>query len=269
MSVEQLARSASGEPSAVDEPSAGIDGAPGRPHPRDVALVTGAGSGLGAAIATVLATAGTAVVAADVLAAAAERTAAAVAAARGEAHAVDLDVRSRDSADRAVRRAVDRFGRLDVVVNCAGTDVTLPFDQIDAADWDRVIDVNLRGPAIVTRAALPALRQSSNPRVVNIGSTAAFRGWPNASAYHASKWGLRGLGQALFTELREEGIRLTTVFAGGMRTPFILERFPDTPLDVLQDPRTVAETIRFVLALPAESIIPEITVLPLRETSWP
>ena len=118
------------------------------------------------------------------------------------------------------------------------------------------------------RAALPELRRAQG-HVVNIASTAAFRGWPNASAYHASKWGLRGLGQGLFTELREHGIRLTTVFAGGMRTPFILDRFPDTPLDVLQDPRTVALAIRAVLDLPPESVVPEITVLPMRETSWP
>ena len=120
----------------------------------------------------------------------------------------------------------------------------------------------------MTRAALPALR-ATRGAVVNIASTAAFRGWPNASAYHASKWGLRGLGQGLFTELREHGIRVTTVFAGGMRTPFILDRFPDTPLDVLQDPRTVALAIRSVLELPADSVVPEITVLPMRETSWP
>ena len=95
------------------------------------------------------------------------------------------------------------------------------------------------------------------------------RCWSNASAYHASKWGLRGLGQGLFTELRDVGIRVTTVFAGGMRTPFILDRFPDVPLGVLQDPRNVALAIRFALEMPPDTVIPEMTVLPVRETSWP
>jgi short-subunit dehydrogenase len=102
----------------------------------------------------------------------------------------------------------------------------------------------------------------------HVVSTAAKRAWANASAYHASKWGLLGLSHALHVEGRRYAIKVTAVISGGMRTPFILDRFPDTPLDVLQDPRNVAETIRFVLAQPAETVIPEVMVLPMRETSW-
>jgi NADP-dependent 3-hydroxy acid dehydrogenase YdfG len=104
---------------------------------------------------------------------------------------------------------------------------------------------------------------------VNITSTAAKRAWENASAYHATKWGLLGFSHAIHTEARTAGIKVTAVVAGGMRTPFLLERFPDLDPGLLQDPRNVAETIRFVLTLPAESVIPEVTVLPMRETSWP
>ncbi len=233
-----------------------------------VALITGAASGLGAATADVLAAAGMRVVLADIDASGAERTAARLVHGGGEALALTLDVRDAGAAGGVLRATLDRFGGLDVLVNNAGTDLTLPFEEIPVDAFDRVIDVNLRGPVVMTRAALPALRERRG-HVVNIASTAAFRGWPNASAYHASKWGLRGLGQGLFTELREHGIRLTTVFAGGMRTPFILERFPDTPLENLQEPRTVAGVIRSVLELPRESVIPEITVLPVNETSWP
>jgi NAD(P)-dependent dehydrogenase (short-subunit alcohol dehydrogenase family) len=242
---------------------------PGSATDDRVVLVTGGASGLGAATADVLAGAGFRVVVADLQAEAAERTAERLAERGDAALGLRLDVRDPASAAEAVGRVAEELGALDVLINNAGTDLTLPFDEIPAEAFDRVIDVNLRGPAVMLRAALPALRRSNRPQVVNISSTAAFRGWPNASAYHASKWGLRGLGQGLFTELREDGIRLTTVFAGGMQTPFILERFPETPLDVLQDPRNVAETIRFVLSLPPESVIPEITVLPVRETSWP
>jgi NAD(P)-dependent dehydrogenase (short-subunit alcohol dehydrogenase family) len=234
-----------------------------------VVLITGAASGLGAATADVLAAAGFRVVIADLQGAAAEGAAERLVERGDAALALELDVRDADAAEEAVRRVTGELGGLDVLINNAGTDLTLPFEEIPADAFDRVIDVNLRGPAVMLRAALPALRSSARAQVVNIASTAAFRGWPNASAYHASKWGLRGLGQGLFTELRDHGIRVTTVFAGGMQTPFILERFPDTPLDVLQDPRTVAETIRFVLALPPESVVAEITILPVRETSWP
>jgi NAD(P)-dependent dehydrogenase (short-subunit alcohol dehydrogenase family) len=132
-----------------------------------------------------------------------------------------------------------------------------------------VLDVNLHGPARMTRAALPALRRSDRAHVVNIASTAAIRGWAEASAYHASKWGLRGLGLALFADLRQHGIRVTTIYAGGMRTPFILDRFPDVPLDVLQDPANVAAAIRFALSCPPESVVAELLVVPAKETSWP
>ena len=87
--------------------------------------------------------------------------------------------------------------------------------------------------------------------------------------YHASKWGLLGLSHALYIEGRKHNIRVTAVVSGGMRTPFILDRFPGTDPGVPQDPQNVAETVRFVLTLPAKSAIPEVMVLPMRETSWP
>jgi NADP-dependent 3-hydroxy acid dehydrogenase YdfG len=104
---------------------------------------------------------------------------------------------------------------------------------------------------------------------VNITSTAAKRAWANGSAYHASKWGLLGFSHALHTEARPHNVKVTAVVSGGMRTPFLLERFPDLDLGTLQDPHNVAETIRFVLTQPDETVIPEVLVLPMRETSWP
>jgi short-subunit dehydrogenase len=104
---------------------------------------------------------------------------------------------------------------------------------------------------------------------VNIVSTAAKRAWVNAAAYHASKWGLLGFSHALHVEGRQHNIKVTAVVCGGMRTPFLLDRFPDIDLNNLQDPANVAETVRFVLLQPAETVIPEVMVLPMRETSWP
>jgi len=115
----------------------------------------------------------------------------------------------------------------------------------------------------------PFMQQQKQGHIVNIVSTAAKRAWPNASAYHASKWGLLGLSHALHVEARPHNVKVTAVIAGGMRTPFLLERFPDLSPDLLQDPQNVAETIRFVLLQPAETVVPEITVIPMRETSWP
>jgi NAD(P)-dependent dehydrogenase (short-subunit alcohol dehydrogenase family) len=234
-----------------------------------VVLITGAGSGLGAATARALAGAGMRIVAADIDDAAAAATVGQIEGSGGSGLAIKLDVRDAASADDGFRAAVERFGQLDVLINNAGTDMTAAFDEIPAETWDRVIDVNLRGPAVMTRAALPYLRKSDAGHVINITSTAAKRAWPNASAYHASKWGLLGFSHALHAEAREYGVKVTAVVCGGMRTPFLLERFPDLDPGVLQDPANVAETIRFVLSLPPESVVAEVTVLPMRETSWP
>lgn len=136
-------------------------------------------------------------------------------------------------------------------------------------DWDRVLGVNLRGAFSMTRAVVPLMRSRNKGHVVNIVSTAAKRAWPNASAYHASKWGLLGLSHALHAELRPYNIKVTAVVAGGMRTPFLLDRFPEIDAGSLQDPQNVAETVRFVLSQPDETVIPEVMVLPMRETSWP
>ncbi|MGN7981877.1 SDR family oxidoreductase [Burkholderia sp. 22313] len=105
--------------------------------------------------------------------------------------------------------------------------------------------------------------------IVNIASTAAKRAWPNASAYHPTKWGLLGLSHALHAELRPAGVSVSAIVAGGMRTPFLLDRFPDIDEDTLQPPEHVAAAVRFVLTQPPGTVVPEVMVLPMKETSWP
>jgi NAD(P)-dependent dehydrogenase (short-subunit alcohol dehydrogenase family) len=229
-----------------------------------VAVVTGSGRGLGAEIARELAGAGASVIVTDAV----EGSARLVADELG-ADAMHLDVADPRSVTQAVDTILDRHGRIDVVVNNAGIDQTAPFEELSAETWGRILDVNLRGPALVTRAVWPLMRAAGGGDVVNIVSTAAKRAWSDASAYHASKWGLLGLSHALHVEGRSCGIRVSAIVAGGMRTPFLLERFPDLDVDVLQDPAAVARVIRFVLELPEGTVMPETLVLPTQETSWP
>jgi NAD(P)-dependent dehydrogenase (short-subunit alcohol dehydrogenase family) len=244
-----------------------------QPFPLDnrVALITGGGSGLGAALAHTLSAAGARVVLADLSHERAVQVASQLPRPE-QALALRCDVGDADSVQAAVRMAASRFGAVDVLVNNAGTDVTIDLDGLTVRDWDRVLATNLRGPFLFSKAALPWLRESDGGRgghIVNITSTAARRAWPNASAYHASKWGLLGLSQALHAELRSAGIRVTSVIVGGMRTPFLLQRFKDLDPALLQDPANVAVAVRGALELPRESVVAEITVLPMQETSWP
>jgi NAD(P)-dependent dehydrogenase (short-subunit alcohol dehydrogenase family) len=230
-----------------------------------IVLVTGGGSGLGKAICELLAGDGARVIVADRNPQAAKEVADALPAERG--HAVTLDVGDEAQVRDALRQAVERHGRLDAIVNNAGVDVTAPLQELSAADWDRVVRTNLTGPFLMSKHALEYLGKGGH--IVNIASTAARRAWPNASVYHATKWGLLGLSHALHAELRPAGIKVSAVLAGGMRTPFLLDRFPDIDPGNLQDPANVARAVRFVLTQPEETVIPEVMVLPMRETSWP
>jgi NAD(P)-dependent dehydrogenase (short-subunit alcohol dehydrogenase family) len=232
-------------------------------------LITGAGSGLGLALANSLAEAGADIVAADIRPERLEHTSHCVHSHGRRMHPVALDVADPAACIGAVRDAIETMGRLDILVNNAGTDVTAPIDELTEQEWLRVIGTNLNGPFVLARHAAAHMKRAGSGHIVNVASTAAKRAWPNAAAYHASKWGLLGLSHALHAELRDSGIRVTAVVAGGMRTPFLLDRFPDLDPGLLQDPANVAESIRAVLTLPPSSVVAELTVLPIRETSWP
>jgi len=234
-----------------------------------VALITGGGRGLGESVCRTLADAGAIVIPADIREDLAEGVAARIREQGGRAMAFPLDVTAEDQAEAIVDEVVSTFDRLDVLVNNAAIDLTVSVPDLSVADWDRILAVNLRGPFVMAKYALAPMVRQGKGHVVNIVSTASKRAWPKAAAYHASKWGLLGLSHALHVEARAHGVKVTAVVAGGMRTPFLLDRFPDIDPGVLQDPTNVAETVRFVLEQPEETVIPEVMVLPMRETSWP
>jgi NAD(P)-dependent dehydrogenase (short-subunit alcohol dehydrogenase family) len=188
---------------------------------------------------------------------------------RSATHAIAFNVGDPVAAERAINETIQKFGKLDVLINNAGTDVTLPIEELSYEDWDRVVHTNLYGPFLLSKYAARHMKQQGGGQIINIASTAAKRAWPNASVYHASKWGLLGLSHALHAELRPHKIKVTAVIAGGMRTPFLLDRFPDIDVSTLQDPLNVAMAVKSVLTLPEQTVIPEIMVLPMQETSWP
>lgn len=234
-----------------------------------VAIVTGAGSGLGEATTKALARAGVAVAAADMRADAVQRVVDAIVSADGKAISLTVDVADPAQVQRCVDATVRAFGRLDVVVNNAGVDYTRPFYELSVEEWDRVLDVNLRAAFLFARAAFPIMREQGGGHFVNVASTAALRGWANCAAYHASKWGLLGFTRGLGVDGRPFNIRATALIPGGMATHFFdrLEVKPDPKM--LNDPANVAEVIVFVLSQPPESVIQEVLVTPATETSWP
>jgi NAD(P)-dependent dehydrogenase (short-subunit alcohol dehydrogenase family) len=232
------------------------------------ALITGAAGGLGRAIAAELAAAGVRLTLVDSRSGALEQAAAALPSG-SKVSTCTADLCDGPSLEPLIHAVETAYGPLDILVNNAGTDVTAPVDDLSLADVDRILDVNLRAPFLLARALFPLMRERGGGQVVNIVSTAAKRAWPNASAYHASKWGLLGLSHALHAEGRAEGIRVTAIIAGGMQTPFLLDRFPDIDTATLMEPAHVAEAVLFALTRPAGATIPELTVTSPLETSWP
>jgi NAD(P)-dependent dehydrogenase (short-subunit alcohol dehydrogenase family) len=234
-----------------------------------IILVTGGARGLGEAIGRELSAAGAHVILADIRTDLANKIADELNAQGGSVSTLQVDLTNDVQLKAAMEQIQAEYGRLDVLINSAGIDKTVSIDTLELEDWDCVMAVNLRAPFILSKYALAMMREQGSGYIINICSTASKRAWPNASVYHASKWGLLGFSQALLTEARPYNIKVTALLPGGMRTPFLLERFSDIDLNTLQDPKNVAETIHFLLTMPDESIIPEMLVLPMRETSWP
>lgn len=234
-----------------------------------VALITGGAQGLGEAICRCLASAGVIVVVGDIREELAEKVASEITSEGGKAIALRLDVSDENQISTSITKIIEQYNHLDILINNAGIDVTVSIEELEIRDWDRIMAVNLRAPFILSKAVFSHMKERQSGHIVNIASTASKRTWANASAYHASKWGLLGFSHALHIEARQNKVKVTAVIAGGMQTPFILERFPDTPLEKLQDPKNVADTIRYILTQPPETVIPEVMVIPMQESSWP
>ena len=242
-----------------------------------VALVTGASSGLGRAVALALAGAG-----ADlILLARSERDLEAVAAgvrALGRrAHVAAVDLADAGALITAAEAAIASLGGLDILINNAGTDVPGPVAELSAEDWDRVLDVNLRAPFLLARAAFGPMQQRGGGTIINVSLVAGKRGWANASAYCASKFALSGLTQSLAAEGRAHGIRASVVYPGGMATSWG-QWSPDARQDAGQKtqnptdslpPERVAALLVWMCAAPCELVLNEVIVTPLNEGGWP
>jgi NADP-dependent 3-hydroxy acid dehydrogenase YdfG len=235
---------------------------------KKIVLVTGGAQGLGRSICKTLAE-DYHVIIGDIQEEKANQLAAEIENENGTASFMHLDVSNENNVQQVMNNIVDEYGRLDVVINNAGLDVTKAITDLSIKEWDRVMAVNLRGPFVVAKMCLPIMASQKSGHIVNIVSTACLRAWTEASVYHASKWGLRGFSQALFAEARRFDVKVTAIIAGGMKTPFLLDRFPDIDPSTLQDPMNVAQNIKYILQGPLETVIPEIMVIPLHETSWP
>jgi NAD(P)-dependent dehydrogenase (short-subunit alcohol dehydrogenase family) len=223
-----------------------------------VVVVTGGASGLGEAVATGIERSGGTPVVLDRVPP------------RKDFESELVDLSQPREAERVVEAVALRHGRLDGVVAAAGTDACGTLAEVPAADWERVIMVNLVGTAAVIRAALPWLERW-NGRVVTVASTLGLRAVSDATAYCASKFGVVGFTRALAAETAGR-IGVTLLVPGGMNTAFFDgrdEQYKPPPDAALNRPEDVAAAVLFALGQPAGCEVRELLVAPARESSWP
>ena len=227
-----------------------------------VALVTGASGGIGAAVARSLHEAGAAV---------------GLISRRGEdlglerALGIGCDVRDRGAVDRATAEVVERFGALHIAVANAGLGSYGPFLELDPDQLEAMIDVNLKGTLYTAAATLPHLIESGEGDFISLASVAGVRAFPGEAVYNASKFGQVGFTRALDHELREHGVRATSIAPGGVHTEFAIgagREHGDPELERMMSAEDVAEVVLFAVTRPRNLRILTTTFRPMGEASW-
>ncbi|HWP23091.1 MAG TPA: SDR family NAD(P)-dependent oxidoreductase [Candidatus Binatia bacterium] len=192
-----------------------------------IAIVTGGGGGIGSAIVRRFAREGARVAVADIDAAAARASAAQVTERGGEAVSIAADVTKKESVEGMVQTSLDRWGRIDILINVAGGADRKPVIDMTAADWDRVVDRNLKSTFLCCQAVLPAMLRQNYGKIVNISSIYGFTGNATRSSYAAAKAGVAAFTKSLALEVVKRGLNVNAVAPGRIETPRVRSHYSD------------------------------------------
>jgi 3-oxoacyl-[acyl-carrier protein] reductase len=240
----------------------------GNPLQGQVAVITGAGRGIGRTIALRLAEHG-----ADI--ALVSRTGSELNVVRAEIEALGrqalclpADISREAEVIALMTRTIERFGRLDMVVNNAGIGVFGPLAETSLADWDAIMAVNVRGTFLMCREAIPHLKQQPRSFIINISSVVGVKGYENQAAYSASKHAVMGLSSALAKEVQADGMRVHAICPGGVDTEIVSRARPDLDRSVLMQPDDIADITLFLVTRRGKAVIDEILVRREASTPW-
>lgn len=239
-----------------------------KPLEGKVAIVTGAGRGIGRTIALTLAQNGALVSLAARTEAQLEAVLAEIESLGGQAASFCADVSLEADVKALIRNTVERFGRLDVLVNNAAVGAFGPLVETTTEQWDQTMAVNARGPFLTCREAIPYLRQQDRSFIVNISSIVGVKGYADQAAYSASKHALMGMTSALAKEVQKDGIRVHAICPGGIDTELIRRARPDLDPSVLMRPEEIADILLFLLTRRGNAVIDEIHVRRSASTPW-
>jgi 3-oxoacyl-[acyl-carrier protein] reductase len=234
------------------------------PLSTQLALVTGAGRGIGAAIARQLAALGATVVLCGRTQSSLDQTARAIREARGKAEVIPCDVMVPHQIQHAAARVDSTFGRLDILVNNAGVGgFNSPLHTLPPEEWDRTLNTNLRGVYYMIRAFAPMMIRARSGHIINISSLAGKNALPNGAAYAASKWGLNGLTYSVAEELRQHNIRASVICPGSVDTELSPHTGKD-PKKMLQADDVAHAVVMLVTQAP-QSFISEVLLRPTQK----
>ena len=229
-----------------------------------VAVVTGAGRGIGAAIALELSRLGAIAVLCGRTLAALESSAQAITQAGGTAELVSCDVTSLGSVEAAARQVEGSFGHVDVLVNNAGVGgFGGPLHQLAPDSWEQILNTNLRGVFYTTRAFVPMMIRARSGHIINISSLAGKNALPNGAAYAASKWGLNGLSYSLAEELRSYNIRVAVICPGSTNTDLSPHAGKDH--SKMLQPEDIAHAVTMLVTQAPQSFVSEILMRPTQK----
>ncbi len=225
-----------------------------------VALLTGASGGIGSAIARRFAEDGIDLVLCGRDAEKLQQTADQVKEFGVRTMIWQGDLTEDGAAEACVQAVTAQFGQLDILVNNAGMALSCPFEQTSAAQFDKIMALNVRAPYFLCQAALPALRKSQRPTIINIASVVGHKGYPLQSAYAASKHALVGMTKSLANEVYEEGIRVHIIAPGAVYTDMVKIARPDLTSEGMILAEDVAEAAAFFVEHRTNAVIDEIQI---------